>query len=326
MGERNMKPDQENRKDVLRTADGKERVGFKLGMGWLPDYPDFRDLTIKAEEAPQRLKRLGREETIREMLGQMKMADSIKVSDASFNKLLRHFSPVENQGPLGSCTANAGVGLVEYYERRAFGKHIDASRLFLYKATRNLLRWTGDTGAFIRTTMGAMVLFGVPPEEYWPYVIEDFDKEPSSFCYSYAKEYQTIQYFRLDPPGTLGKTLLDLVKGFITAGFPSMFGFTVFSSIRQARNDGKIPFPCLNERVLGGHAIIALGFNDEIEIENPICGAKTTGALLIRNSWGKRWGKEGYGWLPYKYVLGGLARDWWLLLRNEWVESGQFGI
>jgi C1A family cysteine protease len=174
--------------------------------------------------------------------------------------------------------------------------------------------------------MGAMVLFGVPPEEYWPYIIEDFDKEPSSFCYSYAKEYQTIQYFRLDPPATSGRTLLDLIKAFIVAGFPSMFGFTVFNSIRQARNDGKIPFPCRRERVLGGHAIIALGFNDEIEIENQICGAKTTGALLIRNSWGKRWGKEGYGWLPYKYILRGLARDWWLLLRNEWVESGQFGI
>lgn len=66
---------------------------------------------------------------------------------------------------------NAGVGVFEYFERRAFGEHIDASRLFLYKVTRNLMQESGDTGAYIRTTMGAITLFGVPPERYWPYDI-----------------------------------------------------------------------------------------------------------------------------------------------------------
>lgn len=110
---------------------------------------------------------------------------------------------------LGSCTANAGVALVEYYERRAFGKHIDASRLFLYKSTRNLLKWTGDTGAFLRSTMEAMVLFGVPPEDYWKYVVADFDKEPSAFCYAFAQNYQALNYYRLDPPGTTPAALLS---------------------------------------------------------------------------------------------------------------------
>lgn len=325
MEERNSKPNQDYPKDVSKTAEGNERVGFELGMGWLPDYPDFRDLNIKAAKPPQRLIRLRREETISQMLGDMKIVGAAKLDNPSSEDLSKWFSPIENQGPLGSCTANAGVGLVEYYERRAFDKHIDASRLFLYKATRNLLRWTGDTGAFLRTTMGAMVLFGVPPEEYWPYVIEDFDKEPSSFCYSFAKEYQTIQYFRLDPPGTSKETLLSLIRTFIGAGLPPMFGFTVFGSIRQAHSDGKIPFPCRRERVLGGHAVVAVGFDDKMEIENRICGEKTIGALMIRNSWGRTWGDKGYGWLPYDYVLKGLARDWWSLLRNEWVDTGRFG-
>ena len=93
---------------------------------------------------------------------------------------------------LGPVRPMRGVGLVEYFERRAFGKHIDASRLFLYKVTRNLLNWRGDTGAFLRSTMGAMVLFGVPPEQYWPYRIEEFDKEPPPFCYAFAQNYQAI--------------------------------------------------------------------------------------------------------------------------------------
>jgi C1A family cysteine protease len=216
---------------------------------------------------------------------------------------------------------------MEYYERRAFGKHIDASRLFLYKATRNLLQWTGDTGAFLRSTMAAMALFGVPPEKYWLYIVPNFDMEPSAFLYSFAQSYQALQYCRLDPSGTPQDVLLKRIKCCIAAGIPPMFGFTVFSSIRQAgANEGKIPFPCPGEKILGGHAIVAVGYNDTLKIKNDICGFETKGALLIRNSWGTEWGDDGYGWLPYDYILQGLARDWWILLKNEWVDTKKFGL
>jgi len=123
---------------------------------------------------------------------------------------------------------------VEYFEKKAFRKHIDASSLFLYKTTRNLMHQTGDIGAYLRTTMGALVLFGVPPEEYWPYSITGFDQEPPSFCYAFAQNYQSLTYYRLDPPGISRNDLLGQIKANLAGGLPSMFGFTVYSSIEQA--------------------------------------------------------------------------------------------
>jgi C1A family cysteine protease len=236
-------------------------------------------------------------------------------------------SPIEDQGALGSCTAHAGVGVIEYYERKSFGRHIDASRLFLYKVTRNLMKMKGDTGAYLRTTMGAMVLFGVPPEEYWPYGEDEkeFDKEPPAFCYAFAQNYQAVKYFRHDPPGSKAEEVLGKVKTYLTKGHPAMFGFTVYNSIEQAGSTGKIPFPSSKEKIEGGHAIVAVGFDDKMKIKNKYGKIETTGALLIRNSWGKGWGEGGYGWLPYEYVLKGLAEDFWSVLKKEWIDTGQFG-
>jgi C1A family cysteine protease len=299
----------------------------KVGMGWLPDYPDFRDFTVEHDTLNQRLKTHGERDSIKKMLHKAGV-ERIRDEALPQNVDLRPWcAPIENQESLGSCTAQAGVGLVEYFEIRSFGRHIDASRLFLYKTTRNLMHQKGDTGAYIRLTMGALVLFGVPPEEYWPYRIEEFDEEPGPFCDAYAQNYQSISYYRLDPQGTSSQDLLGRIKTNLAAGLPSMFGFSVYSSIEQAGKTGKIPFPSPHEWFMGGHAVMAVGYDDALEISSSSPdGPTTTGALLIRNSWGTEWGEDGYGWLPYEYVLRGLAVDWWSLLKNEWIDTGQFSM
>ena len=292
----------------------------RYSLGWIPDYPDFRDYTEETKEVRQILKPSGL------LFGAAgKKSPKTKPLPAMVN-LRQWCSPVEDQGQLGSCTAHAGVGIIEYYERKSFGRHIAASRLFLYKVTRNLMKMRGDTGAYLRSTIGAMVLFGVPPEEYWPYrdSAQDFDAEPPAFCYSFAQNYKTIKYYRHDPPPAAPEAILNRVKTYLAAGHPAMFGFTVYSSIEQANDSGQIPFPSPRDRIEGGHAIMAVGYDDRMKIKNRFGGDETTGALLIRNSWGKDWGEDGYGWLPYEYVLRGLAEDFWSVLKKEWIDTGQF--
>ena len=304
-------------------------IASTKGKGWLKDLPDFRDNTPATTDLNKKQISKGVKESVNKILSRVlnKPAGRGATKKLSTREDLRQWcSPVEDQGQLGSCTAHAGIGLYEYFEKRAFGKYIDGSRLFLYKATRNLLGWEGDDGAYLRTTMGAMALFGVVPEKYWPYHEFNFNEEPSAFLYSYAQNYQALLYYRLDAQGVTKKQLLDKIREHLRNGLPMIFGFTCYSSLDLADN-GRIPFPDKDESVDGGHAVMAVGFDDDIKIVNP--GNKkivTQGAILIKNSWGVEWGEKGYGWLPYDYIITGIADDWWSMTKAEWVDTKQFGI
>ena len=295
-------------------------TGERVSTGWLPPLPDLRDCTDAKPEIAAMAKKL--------RVAAGKSGSKLKATPSTVD-LRAWCSPIENQGSLGSCTAQAGVGIVEYFQRRAFGKHLEGSRLFVYKATRNLMQVTGDTGAWLRNTMGALVLCGVPDEKYWPYTdaTPDFDKEPSSFVYSVADNYEALWYFCHDPlaVNVSGSTVLASVKRYLAAGIPSMFGFWGFPSFNSAK-PGEIPYPCPGERAQWGHAIVAVGYDNGKKIKNTQCNKTTTGALLIRNSWGTGWGDQGYGWLPYDYVVRKLALDFWSLLSMEWVDTKKFGI
>ncbi len=306
-------------------------TSLSKGKGWLKDLPDFRDQTPASTQLTDKQASRGIKVPVQKILQKLdakRGAGGRKKSGTSSTRLdLRQWcSPIEDQGHLGSCTAHASIGLYEYFERRAFGRHIDGSRLFQYKATRNLLKKTGDDGAYLRTAMAAMALFGVVPEKYWPYDESKVSEEPTAFLYSYAQNFQAISYYRLDSTGVTRSHLLDAIKDHLRNGLPLIFGFTCYTSINHAVK-GKIPFPDRKEDTDGGHAVMAVGFDDALKITNPLNKAVvTTGAILIRNSWGTEWGEEGYGWLPYEYILKGVADDWWTMTKAEWIDTNQFGL
>ncbi|PKK83687.1 MAG: cysteine protease [candidate division Zixibacteria bacterium HGW-Zixibacteria-1] len=293
--------------------------------GWLPPMYDFRDYHPEAEE-------------IIKLTKTIKITPGIKAPAIPDKVDLRQWcSGVEDQEDLGSCSAHAAVGMVEYFENRAFGKHIEGSRLFVYKTTRNLMGVLGDTGAWLRTAMGALAHCGLPNERYWPYTTKlvanqpgerTFDDEPSQFVYAIADNYEALKYFCHDP---LGKNIpkdkvLKTIKTFLAAKIPSMFGFFGYQSFGHSDVKGGVPIPCTGEWQIWGHAVLAVGYDDNLVIKNTICNKKSKGAFLFKNSWGASWGDKGYGWLPYEYVLNGDALDFWSLISMKWLETKNFNI
>ena len=299
--------------EVSGWTSGGGPLGRKeVGLGYLPDLPDFRDKG--SSHLSDHVKTLADPSSF--LLGtKTELPSRINLGDQG------KMPAIEDQGKLNSCTANAVISLVEYLIKASGTDDLDMSRLFLYWTTRRLLGWTGDIGAYIRTTIKAMVLFGVPPESDWPYLAEFLDRDPDAYLYAYAQNFKSLKYARLDEYGMRGKDTLIAVKKTIADGFPIVFGFPVYRSIETVGADFIIPLPGGNQdKLLGGHAVLAVGYDDDIRCPNQ----EERGALIIRNSWGSAWGDMGYGYLPYDYVRKEMALDFWAIFHQDWINPKQF--
>jgi C1A family cysteine protease len=126
---------------------------------------------------------------------------------------------------------------------------------------------------------------GAPHEQLWPYIISKFRIKPISGVYKDALNHQSIEYARV--PQTV-----NAMKSCIASGYPFIFGFTVYESFESdtVASTGVVPMPQRNEQVLGGHAVVAVGYDDKTE------------RFIVRNSWGSQWGEKGYFTMPYKYL------------------------
>lgn len=300
-----------NKAAEVRNANNELTVVF---TGALPAWPDLRDYNDRSKQVvpliePLKVAAIGADEL-----------------PPSFD-LSADFSEVEDQGALGSCTAHAGVGLLEYMQRRALGTHTDLSRMFLYNSTKYLLGWDGDSGAYLRTTAAAMQLCGCPPEKYYEYDPDFLDAEPDAYQVALAQGFKGLTYFRHDGgTNTPPECALASIKKYIAAYVPSMFGFYGFDSFSYGGRPGDIPLPRSAESAKWAHAVDAVGYDDEYVITDRRDGAKTKGAVKFRNSWGTDWGNDGYGWLPYEYFLRRYCWDDWSILSAQWVDTGQFGL
>ncbi len=206
--------------------------------------------------------------------------------------------PVFDQGKLGSCTANALSGAFEFDLRKQGLADFTPSRLFIYYNERRIEGTVGtDSGAQIRDGVKTLVKQGVCTEDEWPYDITQFTSQPGAACYTAAKQNRATSYSRV--PQSLAQ-----LKGCLAEGYPVVFGFTVYDSFETpgVAKTGVVPMPTTGETVLGGHAVVAVGYDDASQ------------RFTVRNSWGTTWGMDGYFTMPYAYLTDStLSADFWTL-------------
>jgi C1A family cysteine protease len=243
--------------------------------GWTPDIPDVRD-HFYAAPAPI-------------LMALPPKADLRKKCPA-----------VYDQGQLGSCTANAIAAAFQFdrLKQRIGSKTFTPSRLFIYYNER-VMEGTvnSDAGAMIKDGIKSVAKQGVCSEVTWPYVIERFADKPSKQAYAEALKDRAVQYSRVD-------RTLSQMKGCLASGYPFVFGFTVYDSFEGAAvaRTGEVQMPKPTEQVVGGHAVMAVGYDD------------TKQRFIVRNSWGKSWGMRGYFTMPYSYLIeSNLADDFWTI-------------
>jgi C1A family cysteine protease len=244
--------------------------------GWVPDLPDHRDRIYQV--------------TARTLEALPPSAD------------LRAGCPdVYDQGALGSCTANAIGGALQFDQmKQQLADVFVPSRLFIYYNERVIEGTVDeDSGAMIRDGIKSVSKQGAPHEELWPYDISKFRSKPSTRAYQDAMKHRAILYQRLN------QTLQDL-KGCLADGYPFVFGFSVYESFESdaVAKTGNMPMPKPKEKLLGGHAVLAVGYDDATE------------RFTVRNSWGPKWGMAGYFTMPYAYMTeSNLADDFWTIKR-----------
>ena len=237
--------------------------------GWVRDLPDERDFLYAA---------------IKPVIRLPKKMD-----------LCGNCSEVEDQGQLGSCTAQALAGNLEFLDKMLDACYTDVSRLFIYYNERVLQDTVDyDSGASIRMGIKTLKNDGTCEELLWPYRIERFDRKPPVNCYAAAKKRRIISYHRISRLNEMLTCLAD--------GYPFVFGFTVYESFESqaVARSGIVPMPKKGEKTIGGHAVMAVGYDQDKE------------RFLVRNSWGPKWGKHGYFTIPFKY-LATLAADFWTI-------------
>jgi C1A family cysteine protease len=242
--------------------------------GWAPDLPDQRDHLYSAPQP---------------VLAKMPAKKDLRSG----------CPPVYDQGQLGSCTANAISGAIQFDQKKQKVKVFVPSRLFIYYNERDMEGTVNsDAGAQIRDGVKSVANVGVCPEIEWPYDINKFANKPTPKCYTDAKKCQAVGYQRLDSSN------LNQLKGCIASGFPFVFGFTVYDAFesQEVAKTGVVNMPGPKEKVQGGHAVLAVGYND------------ATQRFSVRNSWGKDWGIKGYFTIPYTYLTTtDLADDFWTI-------------
>ena len=222
----------------------------------------------------------------------------------AFVDLRPHLTPVEDQGDLGSCTANALAGAIEYLEKRVHGREERVSRLFLYWNERDLEgKSKEDHGACLDDGIRALHKDGICLEKVWPYDIKKVFHRPADHAYDEAESHTIDEAHRV-------KIDLHDMRHCLAEGYPFVFGLTLAKTFDKTGHDGKVRLP--DHDLQGGHAMLCVGYSDKDEV------------FVVRNSWGPKWGEKGYCYIPYAYLANPeFAHDLWTVRKAHDLDFNQ---
>jgi C1A family cysteine protease len=211
-----------------------------------------------------------------------------------------------DQETLGSCTANAIAFAYLFDELKQNNAEVFMpSRLFIYYNERRMENSIDtDSGAQIADGMKSINVYGVCEEHRYPYIVDNFRECPDDELYAEAKLAHSVNYAQIYLNETDVNSRCDHLKSALVAGFPIVFGFTVFQSFEtdEVAQTGNVQVPTPNETELGGHAVCAVGFDDVRRV------------FIVKNSWGSKWGVNGYFYMPYEYIGNSQwANDFWVI-------------
>jgi C1A family cysteine protease len=198
---------------------------------------------------------------------------------------------VFDQGDLGSCVENSWCATMSYLEMKESNSKMLFSRLFMYYNVRGGA--PVDNGSTIRDAIKNIALMGLCTEDLWPYDLHDWMVKPPDKCYAQAITRKDIQYARLET--------LDDMLNCLASGFPVVYGMSLYESFNHVTRDNPVlPLPKNGETMIGGHALTLVGYDAKDKL------------FLVRNSWGTRFGVDGYFYIPFDYVCDpSLADDFW---------------
>ena len=221
---------------------------------------------------------------------------------------------VEDQLQVGSCTANAVAGAYEYIVKKNQGIDYDASRLFIYYNARlaNLPKGQrmSDSGSNIRVAVDQMIKQGCCSEETWEYSQDPkiVNSRPSADAYEEAQNYKLTEIQNVPVE-------LNAWKSALAEGYPIIFGVRLYSTFDNLRN-GRVPDPHPNEigrNTHGSHAMLCVGYSDPDKM------------FIVRNSWGKNWGDNGYCYMSYNYLMNPKndCHECWIIKDADAVENNE---
>lgn len=214
--------------------------------------------------------------------------------------------PVFDQGNIGSCTSQAGVGAYMMLK----DTDILHSRLYLYFKERFLEDAIDeDNGATMRSIGKALHKFGVCTEKMHPYISSKFKNTPTEQADKEAENYKINAYKKLSNINQIKEYLVKKQQ-------PVMIGMEIYSSFesRGVIQTGIVPMPKKDERFLGGHAVLIVGYDDNFgknKVKKGFLNSlfrmfaspnNNNGYFIVRNSWGEGFGDDGYFYLSYEFM------------------------